>query len=81
MPTARPLNDLAIQVSESGDIRAWAASGDTVWRWGLLGGDLGVSPRLGTPISDLLKRRLPHSAILAAVAFIVAVPTAAAAGV
>ena len=51
------------------------------WIGGTVRGDLGVSPRLGTPISDLIKRRLPHSAILAVIAFVVAVPTSVAAGV
>ena len=81
VPTARPLNDLAIHVSESGDVRAWAASDDTVWRWGLLGGNLGVSPRSGVSISSMIKRNLPNSAILALAAFLVAVPTSLAAGV
>ncbi len=81
VPTARPLNDLAIHVSESGDVRAWAASDDTVWQWGLLGGNLGVSPRSGVSISSMIKRNLPNSAILALAAFLVAVPTSLAAGV
>ena len=81
LPTARPLNDLAIHVGESGDVRAWAASDDTVWRWGLLGGNLGVSPRSGVSITSMIKRNLPNSAILAVTAFLVAVPTSLAAGV
>ena len=80
-PTARPLNDLAVHISESGDVRAWAASDDTVWQWGLLGGDLGVSPRSGVSISSMIKKNLPNSAILALGAFLVAVPTSLAAGV
>ena len=80
-PTARPLNDLAVHIGESGDVRAWAASDDTVWQWGLLGGDLGVSPRSGVSISSMIKKNLPNSAILALGAFLVAVPTSLAAGV
>ncbi|MCH8186402.1 MAG: ABC transporter permease subunit [Chloroflexi bacterium] len=80
-PTARPLNDIAIHVGESGDVTAWAASDDTIWRWGVPGGDLGVSPRSGVSILSMIKRSLPNSAILAVFAFIVAVPTAVAAGV
>ena len=81
LPTARPLNDLAIHVSESGDLMAWTASDDTVWRWGVLGGDLGVSPRSGVSISSMVKKSLANSAILAVAAFLVAVPTSLAAGV
>ncbi|MCH8989387.1 MAG: ABC transporter permease subunit [Chloroflexi bacterium] len=80
-PTARPLNDIAIHVGESGDVNAWAASDDTIWRWGAVGGDLGVSPRSGVSILSMIKNNLPNSAILALVAFLVAVPTAVAAGV
>ena len=80
-PTARPLNDIAIHVGESGDVNAWAASDDTIWRWGAVGGDLGISPRSGVSILSMIKRNLPNSAILAVFAFIVAVPTAVAAGV
>ncbi|MCI0846010.1 MAG: ABC transporter permease subunit [Chloroflexi bacterium] len=80
-PTARPLNDVAIHVGESGDVSAWAASDDSIWRWGVLGGDLGVSPRSGVSILWMIKNSLPNSAILALFAFIVAVPSAVAAGV
>ena len=80
-PTTRPLNGLAMHVSESGVVSAWVTSDDTVWQWGLLGGDLGVSLRSGVSISMMIKRTLPNSAILALAAFIVAVPTSLAAGV
>ncbi len=80
-PTTRPLNDLAVNMTESGEITMWTSSDDNVWEWGLLGGDLGVSPRSGVSISTMIKRNLPNSAILAIAAFLVAVPTSLAAGV
>ena len=79
--TTRPLNGLTVKVSESGDVSAWATSDEKVWQWGLLGGDLGVSPRSGVPIFKMVKTGLRNSAILAVVAFLVAVPTSLAAGV
>ena len=81
VPTARPLNGLALHVSESGAVSAWATSDDTVWQWGLLGGDLGVSPRSGVSIASMVRKSLPNSAILALIAFFVAVPTSLAAGI
>ena len=80
-PTKRPLNGLAVRLTESGEIMAWAVSANTVWEWGLLGGNMGDSPRTGNPISEMIWRKLPNSAILAVAAFIVAVPTSVAAGV
>ena len=80
-PTTRPLNDLAMNVNESGEITMWTSSDDNVWEWGLLGGDLGISPRSGVSISMMIKRNLPNSAILAVAAFLVAVPISLAAGV
>ena len=62
-------------------VTAWATSDDTVWQWGLLGGDLGVSPRSGVSITSMIKSSLPNSAILAVAAFLVAIPTSLAAGV
>ena len=79
--TTRPLNGLTVKVSESGDVSAWATSDEKVWQWGLLGGDLGVSPRSGVSIFKMVKTGLRNSAILAVVAFLVAVPTSLAAGV
>ena len=79
--TTRPLNGLTVKVSESGDLSAWATSDEKIWQWGLLGGDLGVSPRSGVPIFKMVKTGLRNSAILAVVAFLVAVPTSLAAGV
>jgi len=79
--TTRPLNGLTVKVSEAGDVSAWATSDEKVWQWGLLGGDLGVSPRSGVPIFKMVKTGLRNSAILAVVAFLVAVPTSLAAGV
>jgi peptide/nickel transport system permease protein len=81
VPTVRPLNGLALHVNESGAVSAWATSDETIWQWGLLGGDLGVSPRSGVSITSMVKKSLPNSAILAVVAFFVAVPTSLAAGV
>ena len=51
------------------------------WVGNALTGDLGVSPRSGASINEMIKRRLPNSAILAVVAFMVAVPTSLATGV
>lgn len=51
------------------------------WISGAVRGDLGESPRSGASISGMIKSRLPNSAILAVVAFVVAVPTSVAAGV
>ena len=51
------------------------------WVGNALTGDLGVSPRSGASINEIIKRRLPNSAILAVVAFMVAVPTSLATGV
>ena len=79
--TTRPLIGLTVKVSESGDVSAWATSDEKVWQWGLLGGDLGVSPRSGVSIFKMVKTGLRNSAILAVVAFLVAVPTSLAAGV
>ena len=81
VPPTRPLNGLTVKVSESGDVSAWATSDEKVWQWGLLGGDLGVSPRSGVSIFKMVKTGLRNSAILAVVAFLVAVPTSLAAGV
>ena len=75
-PTARPLNDLAIHVSESGDVSAWAASYDTVWRSGVLGGDFGDSLVQRRPITDIIGHRLLPSIYLALFAFLIAVPPA-----
>ena len=80
-PTTRPLGGVDVQVSESGAVTAWVASDDTVWQWGLLGGDLGDSPRSGVSITSMIGTSLPNSAILAVAAFLVAVPTSLAAGV
>ena len=44
-------------------------------------GDLGLSPRSGASINEMIGRRLPNSALLAFIAFGVAVPTSLAAGV
>lgn len=79
--TTRPLNGLTVKVSESGDLSAWATSDEKIWQWGLLGGNLGVSPRSGVSIFQMVKTGLRNSAILAVVAFTVAVPTSLAAGV
>ena len=38
-------------------------------------GDLGLSPRSGASINEMIGRRLPNSALLAFIAFGVAVPT------
>ena len=70
--TARPLNDLAIHVSESGDVNAWAASHDSVWRSGVLGGDFGDSLVQRRPITDIIGHRLLPSIYLALFAFVIA---------
>ena len=74
--TARPLNYLAIHVSESGDVSAWAASDDTVWRSGALGGDFGDSLLQRRPVTDVIGHRLLPSIYLASFAFLIAVPPA-----
>ena len=51
------------------------------WVGGVLRGDWGDSYVRKMPIVDILGRRLWHSAILAVFAFVVAVPTAVAAGI
>ena len=51
------------------------------WVGNALKGDLGVSPRSGASINEMIGRRLPNSATLAVIAFLVAVPTSLAAGV
>ena len=81
VPTDRPLNSLAMHISESGAVNAWATSDDTVWQWGMLGGDLGELARSGVSIAPMVRNSLPNSAILAIAAFLVAVPTSLAAGV
>ena len=81
VPTTRPMNSLAMHTAESGAVSAWATSDDTVWQWGLIGGDLGELARSGVSISPMIKKGLPNSAILAIAAFLVAVPTSLAAGV
>ena len=80
-PTARPLNDLAIHVSESGDVSAWAASHDTVWQSGVLGGDFGDSLVQRRPITDIIGHRLLPSIYLAVFAFLIAAPLAVLVGV
>ncbi len=51
------------------------------WVKNAVQGDLGVSPRSGADINEMVGKRLPNSAILALLAFLVAVPSSLAAGV
>ncbi len=51
------------------------------WIGNAVQGDLGVSPRSGASINEMIGRRLPNSALLAFIAFVVAVPTSLAAGI
>ena len=52
-----------------------------VWIKNAVQGDLGMAARGGISINSVVKSRLPNSALLAAVAFIIAVPTSLFAGV
>ena len=51
------------------------------WVKNAVQGDLGVSPRSGANINEMVGKRLPNSALLALIAFLVAVPSSLAAGV
>lgn len=51
------------------------------WITGIFQGDLGRSLRMDLPVWEVLEPRLRNSAVLAAIAFVVAVPTAIALGV
>lgn len=51
------------------------------WISGMVRGDFGDSLRMGLPVMDVLAARLRNSAVLAAIAFVVAVPLAIGLGV
>jgi len=61
-PITKPISDVALFVSSSGTVRAWAPAVETRWRWGVVGGNLGKRFTLGgRPVSGEILRTLAPS--------------------
>ena len=81
-PVSKPINDVSLIVSDSGSVRAWTATIETRWRWGVIGGNLGERFTLGgRPVLEEIKRSLRPSLELMAFTIIFALAIALPVGI